>query len=121
MSTGRPPEAKAAPIGAILSDFAKEDGPETYRDEQRLSIAGIVASSKTKTTKNNTLMAYVTLEDDTGAMELLVFARVLGESGGYIKENAPVLGHRAAVGPRREGAPDAGRQYPPAGRGRDGR
>ena len=36
-------------------------------------------------------MAYVTLEDDTGAMELLVFARVLGESGGYIKENAPVL------------------------------
>ena len=24
-------------------------------------------------------------------MELLVFARVLGESGGYIKENAPVL------------------------------
>ena len=83
--------AKAAPIGAILSDFAKEDGPETYRDEQRLSIAGIVASSKTKTTKNNTLMAYVTLEDDTGAMELLVFARVLGESGGYIKENAPVL------------------------------
>ena len=83
--------AKAAPIGAILSDFAKEDGPEIYRDEQRLSIAGIVASSKTKTTKNNTLMAYVTLEDDTGAMELLVFARVLGESGGYIKENAPVL------------------------------
>ena len=83
--------AKAAPIGAILSDFAKEDGPEIYRDEQRLSIAGIVASSKTKTTKNNPLMAYVTLEDDTGAMELLVFARVLGESGGYIKENAPVL------------------------------
>ena len=83
--------AKAAPIGAILSDFAKEDGPETYRDEQRLSIAGIVASSKTKTTKNNTLMAYVTLEDDTGAMELLVFARVLEESGGYIKENATVL------------------------------
>ena len=83
--------AKAAPIGAILSDFAKEDGPEIYRDEQRLSIAGIVASSKTKTTKNNTLMAYVTVEDDTASMELLVFARVLGESGGYIKENAPVL------------------------------
>ena len=25
------------------------------------------------------------------SLEVLVFARVLGESGGYIKENAPVL------------------------------
>ena len=36
-------------------------------------------------------MAYVTVEDDTGSMELLVFARVLGESGSYIKENFPVV------------------------------
>ncbi|MCQ4863841.1 DNA polymerase III subunit alpha [Pseudoflavonifractor phocaeensis] len=81
----------AAPIGAIMADFAREDGPENYRDDQKVTLAGVVTASKTKTTKNNTLMAYVTLEDDTGAIELLVFSRVLGESGSYIKENSPVL------------------------------
>ena len=83
-------KAKAAPMGAILADFAKENGPETYRDDQRVTLAGIVAASKTKTTKNNSLMAYVTLEDDTGAMELLVFARTLDRCGSYLKEGAAV-------------------------------
>ena len=36
-------------------------------------------------------MAYVDLEDDTAGMELLCFARVLEESGGYIRENVPIL------------------------------
>ena len=72
---------KAAPIGSILADFDQPQGPQTYQDGQRVLLAGIVSSSKTKTTKNNTLMAYVGLEDDTGAMELLVFARALAECG----------------------------------------
>ncbi len=84
-------KVKAHAIGAIMADFAKEGGPTTYRDDQKVTIAGVVSASKTKTTKNNTLMAYVTLEDDTGAMELLVFSRVLGESGSYIRENAPIV------------------------------
>ena len=82
---------KAASIGAILSDFAQEGGPTTFRDEQRVTIAGVVSASRTRTTRNNTLMAYVTLEDDTGSMEMLVFARALGECGPYLKENVPLL------------------------------
>ena len=82
--------ARAVPMGSILADFAKESGPETYRDEQRLTLAGIVAAYKTKTTKNNALMAYVTLEDDTGALELLVFARTLERCGSYLREGAAV-------------------------------
>lgn len=50
-----------------------------------------MTASKTKTTRNNTLMAYVTLEDDTGSLEMLVFARVLAECGPYLKENMPIL------------------------------
>ena len=80
----------AAPMGAILADFAKESGPETYRDEQKVVLAGVVAAAKTKTTRNNSLMCYVTLEDDTGSMELLVFARTLSASGALIQENTPV-------------------------------
>ena len=80
----------AVSIGAIMSDFAREDGPQTFRDEQRVIIAGVIASAKTKTTKNNTLMAYVTVEDDTASMELLVFSRVLSECSPYMKEGMPV-------------------------------
>jgi len=82
--------AGALPIGPILSDFAREGGPERYRDGQKLIVAGIVSSVKTKSTRNNTLMAYVMLEDETGAIELLVFDRTLGESGGYLKESTPI-------------------------------
>ena len=81
----------AVPIGSILGDFAQEEGPSRYRDGQQIVVAGIVSTYKTRTTRNNTLMAYVTLEDDTGAMELLCFSRVLGESGSYIRENSPIL------------------------------
>jgi len=81
----------AVTIGSIMSDMAREDGPQEYRDGQRVSVAGVISTYKTRTTKNNTLMAYVTLEDDTAAMELLCFSRVLGESGSYIRENSAIL------------------------------
>ena len=81
----------AVTIGSILGDFAREDGPRQYRDEQRVTIAGVISAYKTRTTRNNTLMAYVNLEDDTASMELLCFSRVLNESGSYIRENSAVL------------------------------
>ena len=80
-------------MGAILGDFQREDGPREFRDDQRVTIAGVISSYRTRTTRNNTLMAYVTLEDDTGGMELLVFSRTLNESGSYLKANFPVLAH----------------------------
>ncbi|MEG2037563.1 MAG: OB-fold nucleic acid binding domain-containing protein, partial [Ruthenibacterium sp.] len=58
---------------------------------QRITIAGVVTASKTKTTKNNSLMAYVTVEDDTASMELLCFSRVLENYGSYLKENQAIV------------------------------
>ena len=80
----------AASIGPILSAFSQE-GEGDWQDGQRVRIAGVVSAARTKTTKNNTLMAYVTVEDDTGAMEMLVFSRVLGECGPYLKEGMAIL------------------------------
>ena len=77
------------PIFRILQSFEEGDG--VYRDEQTVKIAGIIETVKMKTTKNNSIMAYVTLEDDTGAVELLVFSNVLSRSGDTIKENSPVV------------------------------
>ena len=81
----------AVTIGSIQSDFKREDGPQHYQDGQSVVIAGMISSAKTKTTKNNSLMAYVTLEDDSGSMELLVFSRVLGECGPYLRANTPIV------------------------------
>lgn len=78
-------------IAAILEDFGQEGGPVRFADNQRITICGVVTSSKTKTTKNNTLMAYVVVEDDTAAMELLCFSRVLDTCGAYLRENQAVV------------------------------
>ena len=83
--------AGAAPIGRIRDDFAQEGGPTVFADEQKVTIAGVVTSSKTKTTKKNTLMAYVMIEDDTGAMEMLCFTRCLENYGSYLKEGQVII------------------------------
>lgn len=81
----------AVSIASINEDFAREDGPQRFADGQRVTIAGIVTSSKTKTTKRNTLMAYVTVEDDTSSIELLCFDRTLQNCGSYLGENQCVI------------------------------
>ncbi len=83
-------DAGAVAIGAVLSDFA-EGEPERFRDNQEIKLAGIVASAKTRPTKNNSLMSYITLEDDTGSMELIAFQRALDQGGSYIREAAALL------------------------------
>ena len=82
---------RAPTMASILEDFAQEGGPTRFADDQRITLCGVVTASKTKTTKNNSLMAYVTLEDDTASMELLCFARVLDSCGAYLKENQAVV------------------------------
>ena len=73
------------PIGKLMA----EDSP--YQDDEIVSVAGIVQSLKMKTTRNNSMMAYVTLEDDTASIEMLLFAKAMSACGGYIAENAPVV------------------------------
>jgi len=73
------------PIGALM----EEDCP--YTDDQIVSVAGIVQSLKMKTTRNNSMMAYVTVEDDTAAIEMLAFSNVISQYGGYLRENTPVV------------------------------
>lgn len=45
-------------------------------DSMRIVVGGIVNSRKTKTTKNNNLMAFIGLEDLYGTMELIVFPTI---------------------------------------------
>ena len=73
------------PIGELM------DEEKRFQDDQIVSVAGIIQTVKTKTTRNNSVMAYVTMEDDTASIEMLAFASVLGQYGGYIRENSAVV------------------------------
>ena len=81
----------AVPIGEITEDFAGEEGASRFADGQVVTVAGIVASSRTRTTKTNTLMAYVMLEDETSSIELLCFQKVIDRCGSYILPNLAVV------------------------------
>lgn len=83
-------KAGSIPIGRIIDDFAQEGGPTEFEDGQLVTLAGVIESAKTRTTRNNSLMSYIQLEDASGTMELIAFQRVLDTAGGYIKENMPV-------------------------------
>ena len=93
-----------APIGAILSDFAAEDGPSRFADGQQIAVAGIVASTRTRPTKNGALMSYVQLEDDSGSMELIAFQKALDSGGAFLKDNA-ALWIRGRISARDEKEP----------------
>ena len=81
----------AVPLGAVMSDFAQEGGPQRFQDNQMITVAGVVESHRTRTTKNNALMSYIQLEDDTGSMELMAFQKALDAGGAYIKDNAALV------------------------------
>ena len=76
---------RVVPIGTLM------DGEGRYQDDQIMSVAGIVQTVKMKTTRSGSMMAYITLEDDTAAIEMLAFSNVLSQYGGYLKENSPVV------------------------------
>ena len=83
--------AGATPIHDILEDFAQEGGPTRFADGQKICVAGVVTSSKTRPTKNNSLMAYVMVEDEIASIELLCFQRSIDQCGSYMQINLPVL------------------------------
>ncbi len=84
-------KAGAVPIASIVTDFAQEGGPTNYQDDQLVTLAGVIEHSKTRTTRNNSLMAYIQLEDTSGTIEMLAFQKILDISGGYIKEGAAIV------------------------------
>ena len=79
------------PMGAIINDAASDSEDKSYPDGAVVTVAGVVQSSRTRTTKANSLMSYINLEDDTGAMELIAFQRALDTGSVYIKDNALII------------------------------
>ncbi|MCI8302543.1 MAG: DNA polymerase III subunit alpha [Oscillospiraceae bacterium] len=83
--------AGAAYIGSVNEDFAQEGGPMVYQDEQRIAVAGVVTAYRTRTTRSSSLMAYASVEDETGSIELLCFSRTLEQYGRELSPGSAVL------------------------------
>ena len=64
---------------------------KTYRDGQNVKYAGIINKIKKKYTKNNTIMAFVSVEDLYGATEVIVFDSVYSKSSNYLIEDNVIL------------------------------
>ena len=81
----------AVPLGKLMNDLTGEESSHRFSDGQSIVVAGVIAGSKTRTTKNNTLMSYIQLEDDTGTIELMAFQRALDSGGCYVKDNEAII------------------------------
>lgn len=93
--SGHPLDAYREQIAQISTcTIAQLQGEEAKQfDNQTVTILCTVVKNKIMTTKSNTLMAFTTIEDLTGTMELLVFPRVLAECRAALQENAVVVAH----------------------------
>ena len=61
-----------------------------YQDGQWVTVLGMVVGVRKKATKNNTQMAFVSLEDMYGALTVLLFSQALEQYGNLLYEGAVV-------------------------------
>jgi DNA polymerase III subunit alpha len=73
-------------------------GGKGVTDGMNAVIGGIIADKKTKTTKSNNLMAFVTLEDLYGSMEVIVFPTILEKYDKLLQvENIVLISGRISI------------------------
>ena len=80
-------------ISEILESISEEEisGNGKYKDKSQVKIAGIVTSKRTKMTKNGSTMAFLTIEDRYGDIEVIVFAKYYEKFDALLDEESAVL------------------------------
>lgn len=65
----------------LISDILETDGSfgSKYKDNSRVKIYGIISRVEKKTTKNNSVMCFVTLEDISASVECIVFSKLYAD------------------------------------------
>lgn len=78
--------------------MAKQNQKLKYQDGQNVKYAGIISSIKKKYTKNNKIMAFVTVEDLYGTAEIIVFENAYLKAGkSLIEENIVMIDGRLSI------------------------
>ncbi len=84
-------EEKLAPfITNTGLDFIQSEHP-TLKDNQNVSVAGMIIGKTIKYTKNNNPMAFLTLEDLYGSFEIVVFPNIYEKYLGRLSEEQVIL------------------------------
>ncbi len=69
-----------------------------FSDGQKVTYAGIISSIKKKYTKNNKIMAFVTIEDLYGQAEIIVFENAYINAGkSLVEENVVIVEGRLSI------------------------
>lgn len=84
-------QAQAASVRQIIDDLSGESAQPQYKDGMTVHLACVITAVRLKSTKNGSMMAYVTVEDESAAIELVVFPRSLQQCGAYLTEDSAVL------------------------------
>ncbi len=75
---------KPTPISAVVGEGAK------VSEKQRITLAGMITAVTMKNTKNGEQMAFFTLEDQSGEVECIVFARQYANVAHLIRNDTAV-------------------------------
>ncbi len=81
-------------ISDILDDMSEEGatrGTAKYTDRAKVRIAGIITEKRTKVTRNGDTMAFLTVEDRYGEIEVIVFAKQYRLFSGILDDEAGVV------------------------------
>jgi DNA polymerase-3 subunit alpha len=91
--SGHPLDAYREQSARFASNSIKElTGEDAHKlDGNHVRIVCTIVKNRMMTTKSNTMMAFTSVEDLTGTMEVIVFPRVLDTFRDALKENAVVV------------------------------
>ena len=95
--SGHPLEEYQNMMGKIISsrtsDFQpdEETGRPRVVDGQKVIVGGMIVDKTVKYTKNNKVMAFITLEDLVGTVEVVVFPRDYEKSQKYLEEDNKIF------------------------------
>ena len=80
-------------ITAITSDFylSEEEEETVVKDNAIVTIGGMITTVTRKSTKNNKMMAFITIEDLIGTVEVIVFPRDYERYRDLLKEDEKVF------------------------------
>ena len=84
----------------------EETGEPKVRDQSFVTVGGMVTGRNVKYTKNNEAMAFVTIEDLVGVLEIIVFPKSYMEYAALLQEDCKVFVRgRVSVKEDRDGNP----------------
>ena len=91
-------EQMSSNINEQEMELLKQNAKPKYKDGQNVKYAGIITSIKKKYTKNNKIMAFVTIEDLYGTAEIIVFENAYIKSGkSLVEENIVLVDGRLSI------------------------